>query len=168
MSVTKYPVLDPDFLLKMLGSCADEWERGLVIVLHYSGCHVSSISKGAKPVIIKEGVKTYFQWVRPKTRKTLRVLIPSQHLKPVQFFLSSNQKTPRWLNMVVKRIGERAGYEGISSMTFRHNRCIRAIEEGYNPFEIPQVMGCTPEVVFRNYSKLREDQLHNVAEGEQE
>jgi len=61
---------------------------------------------------------------------------------------------------LVNKIGLDTGYEDVSPMTFRHNRCLRGLtKERYTIFEIPQVMGCTLDVAVRNYSKLREDQL---------
>lgn len=60
----------------------------------------------------------------------------------------------------MKKVGLKAGYQDVSPMTFRHNRCLRGLTvEGYSIYEIPQVMGCTLDVAVRNYAKLREDQL---------
>ena len=157
MSVTKYPVLDPDFTIKMIGACKDEEERGLIRILDLSGMHVSSLGNVK---VVTKGSKHFLSWMRPKTNKTLEVLIPSDNLQDIQGFLTHKRHSRRHYLRMVQVIGERAGYEGISPMTFRHNRCIRSIKDhDCNPFIVAQDMGCSIDVVFRNYSKLREDQL---------
>jgi hypothetical protein len=68
MGYTKYPVLDDGFLLKMLGSCQDDEERGLVIILDLTGMHVSSLCSLESSNLLKQGNKTYLPWVRLKTK----------------------------------------------------------------------------------------------------
>jgi len=159
MGVTKFPVIDPDFILKVLGACRDEEERGLVRILDLTGMHVSSLCSLSPQSILKRGTKSYITWKRPKTNKTLEALIPPKMLPDIQGFTTKKRHSRQHYLRMTREICRRAGYEGISPMTFRHNRCIRASKEGYSLMEIPQVMGCSLEVVIRNYSKLREDQL---------
>jgi len=160
MGVTKYPVLDEDFLVKTVGSCNDDEERGLVLVLHLTGMHVSSVCDLQPSNLKKQGSKTYIQWKRPKTNKTLQAQVPRENVEAIKAFLGMRRKSRQHYHTMVKQIGARAGYDDISPMTFRHNRCLRALtKEGYSIFEAPQVLGCTLDVVVRNYSKLREDQL---------
>jgi len=155
-------VLDADFLPKMLGSCKDEEERGLIRILDMTGMHVSSLCSLTSSSLIVRGDRRYLTWIRPKTNKTLECLIPKDFLVETQGFLAHKRHSRQHYLRLVSEIGKRAGYEGISPMTFRHNRCIRSIKqhEG-NPFVVAQDMGCSVDVVFRNYSKLREDQLQN-------
>ena len=160
MGVTKYPVLDEDFLVKMLGSCSDDEERGLITILDLTGMHISSLCKLGPKSLKKQGSKTYLQWVRPKTKKTLQAQIPKDKVPLVETFLKMRRKSRQHYHTLVTQIGNKAGYDDVSPMTFRHNRCLRALtKEGYSIFEAPQVLGCTLDVVVRNYSKLREDQL---------
>ncbi|MBI0584658.1 MAG: tyrosine-type recombinase/integrase [Methanomassiliicoccus sp.] len=160
MGCTKYPILDDDFVTLMLGSCYDNEDRGLVTILSLTGMHISSLCALGPGNLIKQGSKAYLQWVRPKTNKTLQALIPKDYAKDICEFLALRRKTRQHYHALVKKIGERAGYEDVSPMTFRHNRCLRALtKEGYSIFEVPQIMGCTLDVAVRNYSKLREDQL---------
>jgi hypothetical protein len=157
---TKYPVLDPAFLAKMIAECRDDEERGMVFILHYSGMHGSCLTLLTKESLFREGEKTYLQWHRTKNKKTMRCLLPKERLSIVEVFLNSKKKTIQCYNNWLKQMGKRAGFDGISTMTFRHNRCLRAAtEEGYSLLLIPQVMGCSMDVVARNYSKLKEDQL---------
>ena len=160
MGCTKYPVLDEGFTLKMLGACRNDEERGLVTVLDLTGMHVSSICSLCPANLIKQGNRTYLRWIRPKTKKTLQALVPKEALPTVSAFLGMRRKSRQHYHALVRDIGRRAGFEDVSPMTFRHNRCLRGLtKEGYTIFEIPQVMGCTLDVAVRNYSKLREDQL---------
>lgn len=160
MGVTKYPVLDEQFLIKMLGSCSDDEDRGLVLVLHLTGMHISSLCDLKPSNLNKQGSKTYVQWVRPKTNKTLQAQVPREHIEVIKAFLGMRRKSRQHYYNVLRAIGDKAGFDEVSPMTFRHNRCLRALtKEGYSIFEAPQVLGCTLDVVVRNYSKLREDQL---------
>ncbi len=74
MGCTKYPVLDDDFLLKTLGVCQDDEERGLVTILDLTGMHVSCLCSLSPEILIKQGNRTYLWWVRPKTNMTLQTL----------------------------------------------------------------------------------------------
>jgi len=160
MGCTKYPVLDDGFYLRMMGACADDEERGLVTIFDLTGMHVSSMCELGPENLIKQGGKTYLRWVRPKTKKTLQALVPNDRLQVIENFLKMRRKTRQYYHFLVKKIGLKAGYEDVSPMTFRHNRCLRGLtKEGYSIYEIPQVMGCTLDVAVRNYAKLREDQL---------
>lgn len=160
MGTTKYPVLDDSFLLKMLGACNNDEERALVTVLDLTGMHVSSLCSLEPSSIFRQGSKTYLRWIRPKTNKTLQALVPKESIETIEKFLKMRRKSRQYYHFLVRKIGLKAGYEDVSPMTFRHNRCLRGLtKEGYSIFEIPQVMGCTLDVAVRNYSKLREDQL---------
>jgi hypothetical protein len=160
MGCTKYPVLDDDFTIKMLGVCQDNEERGIITVLDLTGMHVSSLCELGPENLIKQGSKSYLRWIRPKTNKTLQALVPKESIQTIQDLLKMRRKSRQHYHALVKQIGLRAGYQDVSPMTFRHNRCLRGLtKEGYSIYEIPQVMGCTLDVAVRNYSKLREDQL---------
>ena len=160
MGCTKYPVLDDSFTLKILGACRNDEERGLVTILDLTGMHVSSVCSLGPSSLIRQASKAYLRWIRPKTKKTLQALVPKEALQTIIEFLGMRRKTRQHYHALVREIGRRAGFEDVSPMTFRHNRCLRGLtREGYTIFEIPQVMGCTLDVAVRNYSKLREDQL---------
>jgi len=157
---TKYPILDTAFLPKLIEQCTDDIERGLVYVLYYTGMHGSCLQEITEKSLIKEGPRYYLEWSRPKTHKTMRCLVPLEKIATITAFLQAKKKTIQGYNFRIKRIGSKAGFDGISTMTFRHTRCIRALrDEGYGLYMVPHVMGCTPEVVARNYTKMTEEQL---------
>ena len=43
MGCTKFPILDDDFAVKMLGACYNDEERGIVTILDLNGMHISSV-----------------------------------------------------------------------------------------------------------------------------
>jgi len=159
VGATKYPILDDAFLPKMIEVCDSDFERGLVYTLYYTGMHGSCLIQITKDSLVKEGDKTYIQWTRPKTSKTMRCLLPKDKLPCIKVFLEHPKKIIQGYNFLIKRIGNAAGFERISTMTFRHTRCIRAIKDGYGVSNVHHLMGCTSDVVFRNYTKMTEDQL---------
>jgi integrase len=159
---TKYPILDPDFKLKMLGACRDDYERGLISLLWLTGMHPCIISKGERPrpEIIKEGPHIYIYWRRAKTAKRLREKVPKDMLEQIKGFLDQPPKSQRHLFNLVQAVGERAGYDGISPATLRHSRCLRGLMiEGYTIYEMAHKMGCTLDVVVRNYSVVKEEAI---------
>ena len=117
MSVTKYPVLDDDFLIKMLGACSDDEERGLITVLDLSGMHISSLCVLDSSSMIRQGSRTYIRWVRPKTNKTLQALVPKENAHSIENFLKMRRKSRQYYHFLVKKIGEKAGYQDVSPMT---------------------------------------------------
>jgi integrase len=160
MSVTKYPILDGVFDAKMIEACFDDVERGMIRLLIITGMHVSSLCNLKPSMLSRRGVMTYIVWVRPKTKKTMEARIDKQYVADVEAFLKVRRLCRVGYDDKIKNIAKRAGYDGISAMTFRHNRCIKAIKDhDGNPMLVAQVMGCSAEIVFRNYSKLSEQQL---------
>jgi hypothetical protein len=164
MSQRKYPVLnesctdiDPQFKGRMLGACRAPYERGLVHILDLTGMHVSSI-QDAK--LVKQGSRWQLEWARTKTRAGQGRTVPKEAVDDVKAYLEKRPRSRQHLRRIVKQIGERAGYEGISPMTFRHNQCIKSLKRHhFNPITAAQDMGCDFLVVLRNYSKLSDEQL---------
>lgn len=160
MGATKFPILDEAFLPKMIAECQDDKERGLIYILYITGMHGFCLRQISGDSLIREGEKTYIQWKRPKTHKTMRCLLPKDKLPQIKAFLDSRKYSIRHYNNIILKIALKAGFEGVSTMTFRHTRCLRAMrDEGFSPFEVPYVMGATMGVIGRNYAKIREDQL---------
>lgn len=157
MGVTKYPIIDKGFTLKMLGASKDDEERGLITILDLTGMHVSAICSLSPSSMVKQGSQHVLRWIRPKTDKTLECYISKDKVELINAFLGMRRKSRQHYFNTVKEIGDRAGYDSVSPMTFRHNRCIRALtEEDHTIWEVPHIMGCTLEVAVRNYSKKKE------------
>jgi len=156
---TKFAILDDDFLRKMIGECDSEVDRGFLYTLYYTGMHGSLLRILTKENLVKEGPRYYLQWRRTKTNRAMQAPIPAEKVSTITVFLESKKKTLQWYNVLLKEIGARAGYQGLSTMSFRHTRCIRAWKEGRSLPEIMQVMGTSAQVALRNYSKLNDSQL---------
>ena len=173
---TKYPVVDDDgsvkpFICAMIGAARSPEERGLIALISYTGMHPWSYSKPERPddrrgwkgrpiKLRKQRNGLFVEWERPKTHKALKARIPKEYEADIRAFLSSKPMTRRHYNNVIKAIAEKAGYgDDPSALTFRHCRCILAGEEGYHYQDIHHIMGCSREVVDRNYTKKHEAQL---------
>ena len=171
MSITgtiKYPVLDPDLRLKLLGACSNDVDRGLIAILWLTGMHPCILAKDldAKgnerplPVIVKEGPITYLYWRRAKTGRSLREVVPKDLLPYIIAFLAAPRKSLRYNYDRIKNIGSKAGYRDVSAATLRHSRCLRGLrDEGYTIYEMAHKMGCSLDVVVRNYAALRDVQM---------
>lgn len=170
MGATKYPITDPDFRLKVYGACADADQRGLISILDVTGMHISCAVALTEKNIIKQGNTVYIRWQRAKTSKTLRFPVPKDRLDDILHFVKrKRRKTVRAYFDEIKAIGKRAGYDDVSSMTFRHNRAIRALtEEGMDIYQVPHMLGCSLNVVARNYTVQQLDEQHRKRETDQE
>jgi site-specific recombinase XerD len=165
MGQRKYPILDEHFEIKVLGACRDEIERGLIKVLLLSGMHIKDCVNLTESNIKKQGSKHYLQWARTKTSRGLQAPIRSDYLEDVRHYLNR----PRRLSIkqhqrMIRSIGERAGYEELSPMSFRHSLCVKLIRAGWRVPEIAQRLGCTQGVVIQNYSILRSEELMEMEE----
>lgn len=160
MGCTKYPILDDDFPVKMLGACYNDEERGLVTVLDLTGMPISSLCRLTPSCLVVQGSSAYLRWTRPRTGEAVQTRVPPDSYRPIKAFLSVRRKSRQHYHAVLKAVGTRAGYPDVSPMTFRHNRCVRGLTtEGYSLSEITGVMGCTLQVAARNYSLLREGRM---------
>ena len=159
---TKYGITDEAFLPKMIESCSDDEERGLVYILSYTGMHGSLLKSLTLANLTKQGDKHYLRWPRTKTGRMMEADIPENKLPIIESFLRNRKKHLSWYNTLLRRIGTRAGFDAVSTMTFRHTLCIRLILDGMPLPFIRQKMGCTTEVIERAYGRLTPEQLRGL------
>lgn len=160
---TKYGVTDEAFLPKMIEKCKDDEERGLVYILFYTGMHGSILSELTPDNIKRVGDASYLRWERTKTGRMMEARIPQASLPLIVSFVSSSRKKSiQWYNVLLKRIGHDAGFDDVSTLTFRHTRCINLIRDGMPLMTVAQLMGCTPDVVMRNYGRYSESQKREL------
>ena len=162
MTGAKYGIVDEAFLPKMIEACSDDEERGMVYILFYTGMHGSILTKLTRANLRKEGDQHYLRWSRTKTKKVMEAPIPRNKLPIIESFLSNRKKSLQWYNVLLGRIGARAGFDGVSTMTFRHTRTITLIRQGTPLPVVAEVMGCTIAVILRNYGKLTETQKREL------
>jgi hypothetical protein len=105
---------------KMFEACENDWERGLISILHFSGSRLSSISKGSHLLLIEENGKFIFQWVRRTNGEISRNLIPSENVEAVRTFLS-DLKSQQYLCNSIRTIGARIGYLNVTASHFRQD-----------------------------------------------
>lgn len=167
MGTAKYPIMSDEFDKAMLDVCINPKEKGMIRLLTLTGMHVDSLLKLTPESLVREGNKLYVVWVRPKTHRMLKSppLFP-EDVDDIKAFLSSRKCSRQWYHRVCQDIGIRAGYDAVSPMTFRHNRCVRLAKKGLHTTVICQIMGCTEDVVYKAYAKLHEDQLSSEIENE--
>jgi site-specific recombinase XerD len=159
----KYGIADDAFLPRMIEQCKDDEERGLVYILYFSGMHGSVLTALSIENLKREGMNHYYLvWKRTKTKAYMEAPVPNDKVPIIESFLSGRKKSLQWYNVLLHRIGERAGYDAVSTMTFRHTRCINLIKDGIPLPSVAQLMGCTEEVVMRNYGKYSELQKREM------
>ena len=165
MPGAKYGITDENFLPKMIEQCEDDEERALVYLLFYTGMHGSCLRALSTSNLKREGDAYYIRWVRTKTGRTMEAPLPSRILPIIEPFLLCRKKSLVWYNTLLKRIGTRAGFDGVSTMTFRHTRTINLVRQGVPLPVIAQVMGCSQDIIVRNYGKLSETQMREILPG---
>lgn len=154
MGKMKYPLEDENALIKLLGACTDDEERGLVLLGFLYGMHPFSICKLSEDNIKKEGNKHYLYWQRPRNKKTLRGRLKKEHLETIRNFITQYRRKHRvQYDRIIKRIGAKAGFENISMMTLRHCHCVYLhTNENVHMWTVHHRMGTTSEVTARNYT----------------
>ena len=158
MKGAKYGITDDAFLAKMIEQCSDDNERGMVYILYYTGMHGSILRNLTIDNLKHEGKSVYIRWTRTKTKKRMEAPIPKDKLPIIKSYLAGRKYSIQWMNILLKDIGNRAGFDDVSTMTFRHTRTIRLIKDGVPLPVIAEVMGCSVAIIIRNYGKLTETQ----------
>jgi len=106
------------------------------------------------------------EWHRPKTGAAMRATITWAECKLIARCRSVGTlpNTVRTLQRRVRRIGERAGYPGISPLTLRHSRAIWLMDGGSTgkPMAVNRVaslMGCSYAVLEKHYAQIEAARL---------
>lgn len=161
---TKYPITDDGYDLKLLAACRTPTERGMISLLTITGMHVSTLEKLSAADLRTSGDRVFVEYRRMKNAKPMRFEIPPDRLEDVRVFLNGKKRSRQHYHAVVKQVGELAGYPGISPMTLRHSACISFIKKAgaASIFVVPHQMGCSLNIVVRNYAALSPEQLSDL------
>lgn len=109
------------------------------------GMHISSCVSLTTDNIKKRGSRHFLEWSRTKTRCGVPAQIPKDYLDGITAYLSHPRRLTRQQhNNILKEIGERAGYDELAPMTFRHTLCVKLICAGWAVPEITQKLGVLP------------------------
>ena len=153
----KYPESDPLFFTKVRGACETAFQSGLVVILQATGMHISCLMSLTPSQMDEQG---NIYWKRTKTDRQMRARIPEMDRPTARAWIGrfgNNSKTRRWANMSLKKVGIRAGFPGLSPMTFRTMRAVTLLDDGEPPHEVKHVLGCSLEVLMDNYAQLKAD-----------
>jgi hypothetical protein len=157
MNVKKYPEADPHFYDKVRGACKNDLERGLIIILQWTGMHLSCLLSLTPEQMDKRG---NIHWRRPKTGRPMKAAIPTGDQDLVRAWIDehgSNRKKMRMTQYRIGWIGERAGFEDLSAMTFRVMKGCTLLDEGMPPHQVCHRLGCSLDTLMDHYAQLMDD-----------
>ncbi len=151
----KEPLMDDEFQ-RIIDSCENEFEKQTILILRYTGMHISVLCVADKSYI--KG--NYLKWYRPKTSKLVRIPIHPL-IKPfIKEYLDSDRfRYRQYYNNLIKKIGGKAGIKGLSPMNFRHTFGVWLKDEGYEVPEIKTMMGVENLKVITRYTIYSDKQL---------
>ena len=152
---TKEPLTKGE-LIKIIKACKNEFERQTILILRYTGMHISILCN-ANSDYLKEG---FIQWYRPKTGLLVRIPIHPKIKKFVKKYFNSMQcRFRQYYNIILKEIGNRAGIKDLSPMSFRHTFAVSLLDEGYTLTQVQRMMGVTTLSVITRYTQYSDKQM---------
>jgi len=157
MNVKKFPEPDPQFFEKVRGACKNDLERGMVIILQWTGMHLSSLLSLTPGQMDKRG---NLHWRRTKNSRQMRAAIPKGDQDLVRSWIAqygSNRRKARMTQYRFSWIGERAGFDDLSPMTFRVMRGCVLLDDGMPPHEVCHILGCSLHTLMDHYAVLKAD-----------
>lgn len=154
----KEPLMEKDFN-KILKNCDNEFEKQTILILRYTGMHISVLCK-----LDKECIKgKYIQWYRPKTGKLVRIPMHPKIKNIVKKFIESREYNYReYYWALVKNIGKRSGFPELSPMTFRHTFGVSLLDQGYSMTQVQKMMGVTNLGVITRYTQYSDKQMEDI------
>lgn len=154
----KEPLMEDEFQ-RILSSCENEFEKQTILILRYTGMHISVIcDKEDKHHLAIKG--NFIQWYRPKTSNLVRIPLHPL-IKPFmkEYLDSDRVKYRNYYNRMITQIGLRAKIEGLSPMTFRHTFGVSLLDEGYTMTQVQRMMGVTDLTVITRYTQYSDKQM---------
>jgi len=154
MGSAKHPVADKGFYYRMITSCENDEQCGIVAILDLTGMDVTSMCRLGPESLIRQDGKVYITWVSPDGKWRYNALVPRERVKSIEGFLAMRRKTRQHYYNQIKLVGQHAGYPDVSPKTFRLNRCLRALtKEDVSLDRIQGFMGCSLGVAVRIYAE---------------
>lgn len=141
--------------MKIRGVARNDYERGMIFILQHTGMHVSNLVSLDRDDLNDQG---WISWRRVKNRKPMRSLIPKGDIMACQIWISSygrNRRTTRAIQYKIAAIGERAGYPGLSPMSFRAQYAITMLDDGQPPHEVKHMLGCSLDTLMNHYAQIQ-------------
>ena len=152
----KEPLMENEFN-RILKACKNELEKQTVMILRYTGMHISVLCRADKSYIKGK----YLKWYRPKTGILVRIPI-HPGIKPfLNDYLESKERYHyrQYYNDMIKEIGKKAKIQGLSPMTFRHTFGVSLLDQGYSMPQVQKMMGVTDLNVITRYTQYSDKQM---------
>lgn len=152
----KEPLMEKEYK-SILKACKSNFEKQTIMILRYTGMHISVLCKADKSYIKGK----YLQWYRPKTGRLVRIPIHPE-IKPfIGDYLDDGKRYRyrQYYNDTIKEIGNRAKIKGLSPMTFRHTFGVSLLDQGYSLTQVQKMMGVTNLNVIMRYTQYSDKQM---------
>lgn len=149
--VSKKAVFDYADQDRIRDACETDKERVIVMLMLNFGMHPKNVVN-LGPSHLDDG---WLHYARAKNARPMDFLIPKDMLVPLRNFLKRHPRSERRYNQIVHEIGSRIGMPELSPMSLRHTTCINVYrEKGCDIYFTAMWMGCTREIVSKNYMML--------------
>lgn len=149
--IIKKPFSDTD-VEKIRSSCKNIKEKALVEFLLTTGCRVSEVSALTidnvdfiknEAVVYGKGAKERKVYISDRAMYWLKKYIESRGILNVNLFLNRNKEgmTKQNIEVMVKKIGQRAGVENVHPHRFRRTFATNAINKGMKIQNVQAILG---------------------------
>lgn len=153
---TKAAIFDPAKQAALLTACVEEEEWCTVWIILNTGMHPKNLVRlGPSNVDVKSG-EWFLQYQRVKNDKARRYMLPPDVGERLRVFVAKRKRVQSTKGVwgIVKRVGARVGMPDVSPLSLRHTFCINLLREHDDIHLVAQEMGCSVQVVMRNYADL--------------
>ena len=151
------PAIDQEVFYDQLQTvCRNDCEHGIVSLLWRTGMHASTLVEKAFQLNPLTDKTTEVRWRRTKNSKHLVAHLPQSEARVLRRCLAAGSlpDTQRALRWRLQRVGERAGYPGITPLTLRHSRAIYLLDSGRPINRVAALLGCSWQVLERHYAVI--------------
>lgn len=149
--IIKKPFSDTD-VEKLRSSCKNIKEKALVEFLLTTGCRVSEVSALTidnidfiknEAVVYGKGAKERKVYISDRAMYWLKKYMESRGILNVNLFLNRNKEgmTKQNIEVMVKKIGQRAGVENVHPHRFRRTFATNAINKGMKIQNVQAILG---------------------------
>ncbi len=167
--IIKKPFSDTD-VEKLRSSCKNIKEKALVEFLLTTGCRVSEVSALTidnvdfirnEAVVYGKGAKERKVYISDRAMYWLKKYIESRGILNVSLFLNRNKEgmTKQNIEVLVKKLGERAGVSNVHPHRFRRTFATNAINKGMKVQNVQAILGHSSLDTTMLYCKVNEDNI---------
>lgn len=157
VSKAKRGILDPKVEEKVLAAADPIMEWPAIWLMMKVGMHPENLVRLRVTNFEKDSQACWLQFKRAKNSKPRREMLPVAVYGRVFAYIARRDrpKTRQGYWDMARRVGEKAGLNGVSPMTLRHTACLNFLREFRNHPDrfklIATKMGCSEDIVAQNY-----------------